>query len=377
MHDINNLVLCSAFDTIDHGVLLACMQDRLGISSTALHWFKSYLHDRSQIITINGERSNVYKLQHGVPQGSVLGPLLFCIYLLPLGDLLRSLGISYHLYADDLQLYVFTPPNDISNAISHLEHCIKEIKNWFDSNMLKLNSDKTEFIVLGSSQSLAKLSIPSLQVDDTWISHSRRVRNLGVLFDSGLQLDCHVSSLSKSINYHLRNIGMIRQYLTKEAAERAVHALISSRLDYCNSLLFGLPSFQLDRLQRLQNNAARIISRTKKRNHISPVLKTLHWLPVRQRIIYKILVLTFKCIHGLSPIYLQQLVHLKHQTRTLRSNSQLLLHQPLCNSLSLGDRSFSCAAPKLWNTLPSTLRSCCTLNNFKGQLKTHLFKLSY
>ena len=214
------LDLSAAFDTIL----------RLNITGNALDWFRSYLQLRSQKIKVGSEVSDQYPLQYGVPQGSVLGPLLFGIYVLPLGDLLRHFGMSFHQYADDTQLYISMRPveNEVQQSVSSITNCISQVKIWMTQNMLKLNSDKTEFLILGSQYCLSKASVPSLLIEDSEVQPCDTIRNLGVIFNSTMSLVNHVSSICKSVNFHLRNIGMIRKYLTPDAAQRAVHAVITS-----------------------------------------------------------------------------------------------------------------------------------------------------
>ena len=154
-------------------------------------------------------------------------------------------------------------------------------------------------------------------------------------------------------------------------------AFISSRLDNANSLLYGLPDYQIKRLQRIQNTAARILTRTAKHDHITPVLKELHWLPVEKRIMYKIILLTYRCLHNLAPPYLSCLLELHESERNLRSTQKFLLKAPKSNKKSFGDRAFTNAAPRLWNSLPLQIRQCKTLSSFKTNLKTHLFSKSY
>ena len=158
-----------------------------------------------------------------------------------------------------------------------------------------------------------------------------------------------------------------------KTTEKLVHAFILSHLDNNNSLLFGIQESLLDKLQHIQNSAARLITRKGKFEHITPILSDLHWLPIRSRIKYKLLVLTFKCIYGIAPAYLQELVQIHKPKRNLRSGSRNLLTQIIVKTKSYGDRAFQKAAPAQWNSLPPTLRNITQLDRFKIELKTHLF----
>ena len=175
--------------------------------------------------------------------------------------------------------------------------------------------------------------------------------------------------------YYLYNIRRIRKYLSRLSTETLIHAFVSSRIDYCNSLLYGLPVYQLNKLQRVQNAAARLIFLESKYCHVRPLLYNLHWLPVKFRIDFKILLLTYKAINGLAPFYLQELISLKEACKyKLRSNCDGLLLNPLKfkTLTTLGDRSFTAAAPQLWNSLPYSIRSSPSVASFKKTLKTFI-----
>ena len=368
------LDLSAAFDTIDHNILLQRLEHQIGIKGTALSWFRSYLSDRSQFVHVNDESSINTTVSHGVPQGSVLGPILFTLYMLPLGNIIRNHSINFHCYADDTQLYLSIKPDE-SNQLSKLQTCLKDIKSWMSCNFLMLNSEKTKIIVLGPKNLRDSMSTATL--DGITLASSTTVRNLGVIFDQDLSFNSHIKQTSRTAFFHLRNITKIRRILSKTDAEKLIHAFVTSRLDYCNSLLSGCPNKSIKTLQLIQNAAARVLTGTRKRDHISPVLASLHWLPVKFRIEFKILLLTYKALHGQAPSYLKELIVPYYPTRTLRSLNAGLLVVPIVSKSRTGARAFSYQAPLQWNQLPVVVREADTLSTFKSRLKTFLFDKAY
>ena len=371
------LDLSAAFDTVDHERLLQVLSDRIGLSGTALKWLKSYLSERIQAVRIDGIESEIWKILFGVPQGSVLGPILFIIYTSPLGDILRRHGVSFHCYADDTQIYLSFNVDNSDSAIKTMENCIQDVRHWMATNFLRLNDDKTEFIILGTPHMLNKLPPLHLTVGSDTISPSTSARNIGALFDNNLSMTCHISHLCRGAWHQLRQIGTIRQFLNSSSTATLMHSFVSSRLDNYNSLLYGAPKHHLMRIQRVQNAAARVVTKSKKYDHVTPLLRELHWLPIEQRITYKILLMTFKALHDKAPKYIQDLISVSVKERDLRSNNQLLLEVPKCRLSTYGCRSFSYSAPMLWNRLPEKCRKASTLTGFKSLLKTHLFKVAF
>ena len=303
------------------------------------------------------------------------------MYTRPVGSICRDHGLNHHFYADDSQLYLsFEPMDTVSQAdtLRRVESCLKDIVSWMNGNMLKLNTDKTEVIVFSSQRNASLIDNVSVTVGDSTITPSSCVRNLGVSLDSRLDMEQHVNSISRSCYAQLRQIGHIRKYLTTDATKSLVSSRVTSRLDYCNALLVGVPNTILSRLQNVQNTAARLISRSSRYSHITPILKELHWLPVKYRTQYKILTHTFKALHDESPVYIKRLLQVYKPKRNLRSQAQpVTLVVPKCRTATYGNRSFITIAPKLWNTLPASVRDCNTLSSFKRSLKTYLFVQMY
>ena len=367
----------AAFDTIDHQILLDRLESRFGICDTALSWFRSYLTSRIQYVKINGKASVSTPLLQGVPQGSVLGPLLFSLYVSPLEDIFAAHGIDAMIYADDTQLYIILKKHDSDTAIQRLEHCLHDIQAWCLQNKLVLNDGKTEAIYVHSAYAKSCPAPPNVYFGDSLIRIKTEARDLGAIVDENLSLKSHVNSICKTAYIALRNIGMIRKYLDQSTAERLVHAFVTTRLDHCNSLLYGLPQREIEKLQHVQNTAARIVTRSNKRKHITPILKELHWLPIQSRIKFKLGLITFKAVNNLAPSYIRDLLKIHKPSRCLRSASKNLLEEPRTITKTYGDRTFRKAGSVVWNSLPDELRLETSINIFKNKLKTFLFNQVY
>ncbi len=242
-----------------------------------------------------------------------------------------------------------------------------------------IKEDQTGFIKgcnASDNNSTQNLLDYNLQLDGCPVTSST-VKNLGVILDSNLSFEKHISNVTKTAFFHLRNIAKLWNMLPVSDAEKLVHAFMTSRLDYCNALLGGCPASSINKLQVVQNAAARVLTRSRKYDHITPILQSLHWLPIKFRIIYKILLLAYKALNGLAPAYLTNLLSRYNPSRSLRSQNSGLLVVPRIAKSTKGGRAFSYLAPKLWNSLPDNVRGSDTLSPFKSRLKTHLFSQAF
>ena len=205
-------------------------------------WFESYLRERTQAVSIRDSTAPSVELQRGVPQGSVLGPILFTIYTLALGDIVRRHDLNGHSYADDMQMCVsFDIKDNPSHQVNRMEACINDINTWMAGNHLKLNDNKTEVITFRAPNVEMNLPIDVIQIGDYRIPPVQCVRDLGVVFDHHMTMHKNITKTCASCYFHLRNISSIRDSLTDDATIQLVHAFVSSRIDYCNSLLYGIP----------------------------------------------------------------------------------------------------------------------------------------
>lgn len=281
--------------------------------------------------------------------------------------------MSFHLYADDSQIYVPLKRQD-GFCATELLKCIDEIKIWMSENFLHFNGKKTEVLVVGPSNvcDAGSVNLGSLS---QFIKPT--VCNLGVKMDQDLKLDKQISAVVKASFFHLRQLAKIKSSLSRHHFEILIHAFVTTRLDYCNALYSGISQSSLARLQLVQNAAARLLTGSRKYDHVSPLLSSLHWLPVRYRIDFKILLFVFKCLNGLAPRYLSDLLVTYSPSRSLRSTDQHLLVVPKTKRKLRGDRAFSVLGPRLWNELPLYIRQAESLLVFKSRLKTHMFSLAF
>ena len=372
---LTTIDLSAAFDTVNHQKLAMRLGHDFGLSGAVRKWVESYLENRQQFVKYGQASGAVKPIIAGVPQGSVLGPLLFAAYVSPIGRIIEHFGVGQHHYADDTTLYIRL---DSANVLpSALTDCVDAISAWFLVNDMQVNPDKSEIMVLGSRAKLKTLRLPSTaSIGGTVLNWSDTVKIIGVTLDSTLSFDQHVSEICQTSSYHIRALRHIRPYLNASQAAQLGCSIVSSRLDYCNSILSGTSAHNIGRLQRVQNNLARVICSTPSRASAQPLLQRLHWLPIQQRIMYKIAVLTHKTINHGQPSYLEELTQIYKPARSLRSSNGLSLVSPFVKTAG-GEKAFSAAAPHVWNNLSLRTRTSTSLTSFKKNLKTELFTAAF
>ena len=371
------LDLSAAFDTLEHQTVLERLKLSYGISGASLEWIKSYLIGRTQIVRFDEVCSPPSKCLYGVPQGSVLGPILFSLFVSPISHVISSFGVSFHQFADDTQLYIHMDRKSKTDSFDLLDKCSKTVLDWFTHNGLSLNPAKTEILIMGTRQCVETIRPDSkVKVAGCEIEPSESIRSLGVTLDNTLSFDRHVGAVCKSASFHIRALRHIRPTLTTDMAKNIGSAIVGSRLDFCNSLLHGISTKNIKRLQRVQNMLARVVTGKGKYEHITPILRELHWLPIVQRIDFKIATIVFKTTKSSQPEYLADMLRGYKAARDLRSARMDLLTVPRTKTV-LSSRRFSVAAPALWNSIPVSIRASATINSFKKNLKTYMFKSAF
>jgi hypothetical protein len=349
------------------------------LRGSVLGWFRSYLSGRSQSVSYNGQQSGVVMIRFGVPQGSVLGPNLFVLYAAEVIAIARKHGFLAHAYADDLQLYDHGNPSDCALLVTRLSACVEEVKEWMASSRLRLNASKTEMIWLGATRYVRLCPVGPQLIGGAEITPSVQVRDLGVMVDSYLSLKAHVHHVTSVGYFHIRQMRLLRRSLTFDAAHALVRAMVLSRLDYCNGVLANAPLGLLSSLQSVMRSAARLVLRLPPWASVTQLIRDrLHWLPVQQRITFKLCTMAYKCTHGLAPVYLSHLcpsVGSVPARAGLRSAASGRLLIPNTRMSTVGRRGFYYACPAAWNTLPPALTvNSLSLTTFRKQLKTFLFR---
>ena len=368
------LDLSAAFDCIDHGTLIDRLRHTYGITGLVLDWFRSYLNSRLSFVKWKSCSSDCVTVDTGIAQGSSFGSLLFSLYIAPLAQLIQSLGVRYHQYADDTQLYIAISKDNAAVKLEILERCIASVHEWLLHNGLALNPSKSDAIQFEAGRGRKPAAnVPTINVSGVAVQTAGTVKSLGVTLDRQLSFDQHVDNVCKACYFHIRALRHVRDSLPDDVAKTVAVSIVASRLDYCNALYFGMSSANFDKLQKVQNTLARIVMKQKKFDHITPSLIHLHWLPIRQRVTFKIATITHKLLHTHRPAYLCDLVSDYLPVRQLRSSDQRLLTVSRTRTV-LASRAFKHSAVEIWNNLPDDIRKCDSLYSFRSQLKTLFFR---
>ena len=380
------LDLSAAFDTIDHKILIQKLSKDFGISGNALAWFTDYLANRSFCVKVNQGFSDFLCLLFGVPQGSLLGPILFILYIKHLQRIAARYGLNIQLYADDSQLYIaFHPmkPEETEELKAKINDCLADIRNWMVENYMKLNESKTELLVIGKPLVLRDLDmdisvkfgevevLPTECKGDNW-------KSLGVKLDQCLSMERQLNSVKQKCMWTLSNLQKIGRYFDRETKLMLVKQLVISKLDYCNALYVCLPMKYLKKLKSVLNFGIRFIYNIKDMDEdLQTYYKRAHILPIEQRIQFKICLLSYKVVYGIAPQYLSELLEVDSQSAfsktRLKSDDNLRLKTTRPSKTRVGDRRFTNCAPDIWNSLPLEVRGLQNIETFKRHLKTHFF----
>ncbi|CAB3993932.1 Hypothetical predicted protein [Paramuricea clavata] len=363
------LDLSKAFDSINHQRLLHKLSN-VGASKSTVNWFRSYLTDRFQSTRINSTLSDPLPITYGVPQGAILSPLLFCIYL---NDLpCASYNGDLESYVDDTKTLLSFPLTEADTGIKNLEEDLHKIASWCRENNLLVNPDKTKFMIIGTRQLMNELDVNiSISFMGKILEPVDFAKDLGLLMDSHLSYDKHISNLVSSCLYKLCQINRVKNNFDKGTLTMIITSLVISKLLYCSTVWSNTTCTNIKKLQSIQNFACKIITGSKKYDHVSPLLQNLEWLTVDKLLYFRDAVMTFKCMNNLAPKYLCDMFEKRsciHNRSTRNCNS---IQIPLFKTAA-GQRSFAFRGASIWNNLDTELKKCTSLKTFKSQLKEHL-----
>ena len=361
------LDLSKAFDSINHQTLLIQLKG-FDVSPGALSWFESYLTDRQQCVRINNSRSNFLTIQHGVPQGSILGPLLFNLYINDLPSMCNTCSIES--YVDDSKLYLSFPGKDVDSSLRVLKEDLLRVASWCCTNGLLINPKKTKFCVFGSEKMLARTTIPSLTFLGEELQAEDHVKDLGIILDKGLTFTQHIDSLVSDLMGKLLMISRISHLFDKASLFTIINSLVFSKMFYCSTVWAGTTKSNISKLQLVLNFAARLLSGKRKYDHISPTLKSLNLLPVSQLLTLRDSIMMFKIMNKQAPNYLLQLFNTRSSIHNYNTRNKDNLNIPKCRTTITQQNSFEHRGTKVWNSIPQEIKnSSKTVYSFKRSLK--------
>jgi len=362
------LDLKKAFDTVNHEILLSKLK-AYGIGEIELSWFKSYLKNRNQAVKINSTLSDFQNVNIGIPQGSILGPLLFIIYV---NCLPNCVDCKTVMYADDTTLMCKgKTKQDIQNK---LESCLFNIAKWFKANELTLNVDKTKLMICGTKCQLEKFNDVNVFYNNNVIERVSEFKYLGVKFDCCMTWSNHVDYLCSSIAKRIGIIKRVKHFMPRHTLTMLSNALVIPLFDYGSTVWSNFSQESQLKLQVLHNNLARTILSADIRTHVDDMMAALEWIKLKDRWENHLLILVFKCLKNLSPAYLSSqfnFIHDYHNYAT-RNHSSNTLVVPKFKSNS-GKRTFHVRSAYIWNNLPTTIRTevnVLSLGQFKAKACT-------
>ena len=365
------LDLSKAFDSVSHEILFDKLR-KLGIDPT---WFKNYLKNRQQSVKLDSATtSSPSSIAFGVPQGSILGPLLFLVFVNDIDCKLPKNQAKMAMYADDVQILLSQKPSDLKELKKVAETAVSNLKSWYDKNGLKLNSEKTKCILFGSNSKRKAVPVNfSIRIGKSDIFVEDKIMSLGVWFDPDLSFKHHVTTLCSKLNGTLLFLNSAKKELDFKSRLLIVHALVFSHINYCLSIWGKCTKTQMEKVQRCINFAARITcdGNHRKRDHVSPLLEKLQWLNINNRLALQESTRIHKELTGKhSPGSIRHIFSRgEKNNRFTRNNDTLHIEQ---RKTGTACRAFSITGPKSWNNLPTNLKNLKSNMSFRERLSKHL-----
>jgi hypothetical protein len=351
-----------AFETLDRSILIDCLQS-FGVRATERRWFESYLNGRTQRVRFNGHVSDSVRVDIGVPQGSVLAPLLFLLYV---NDIQCVLGhCRVKLFADDTLIYCIG--KELPEVMRKVSEDLDNFYKWLNFKRLKANADKTKFMILKNRNKLADTQGVQLSLGDRLIERVFEFKYLGVVIDHNMTFKSNGLYVCGKIGKKVSFLGRVAKKVPKFCREIIYNSIVAPYFNYCSSVLFLSDNEVLDCFQRLQNRAMRVVLGRDRYASVTAMLAELEWLSVRQRLTFNTLVLLFKVKNGLAPQYLGQHVNYVGSVtgRTLRNNGDFRI---AFRRSASGQNSIFCKGLRIYNSLSVELKNETSLSVFKRKI---------
>ena len=364
------LDLSKAFDSVHHQILL----DKCNELNIDSFWFDNYLKNRVQSVRIGSVVSSPLEVSFGVPQGSILGPLLFLIYINDLPQFIRDCLLV--LYADDTQIILAGDIDHIDELIKRAENILVTAKNYFNKNGLLLNESKTQYIFFGTRQYVSRIPVNSnIKFNDIILTPSQKVKNLGVYMDCSLTFNVHIDELQKKVTGTLLYLNRVCDRFEFDCRVMVIQSLVLSVLNYCLRVWGSTNKTQMGRVKKLQNFAAKVaVGGAKKYDHVTPIFEKLNWLPMELKYFYSICLLVFKIRNKLLPEWVFSMPTVRQARGEIvntRNQDSLFIPRTFTDN---GARGLSVTGPVSWNRLPDGIRNSQNIHSFKNDLTNYLLR---
>ena len=352
-----SLDLTAAFDTIQHTKLLKCLKE-IGISGTVLKTFISYLDGRTTLVSLNGQFSNKVNFNTGIPQGGVLSPILYSLYTSDICNILKKHGFSYHIYADDLQIYLEIDHINETYIKNKIQLLMIDIEKYMLNKSLKLNTEKTNIMVF-SGKSKPKVENLCLNICGNNIKILNELKILGCTMDNHIELKNHISKIVKKCNYMLHNIYKIRNFLDIESSKILINAMVLSHIDFQIELLYKIPNYELKKLDKILRKSVRLIFNLKKTDSLKTYFQKLDWLPIKERIELRRNKIIHVALISNKPRYIKEMFE-KNTSEITRQRNKLQIKRP---KSEFQNRALSISGPTTYNKVPENIWSAKSLFN--------------
>ena len=363
--------LRKAFDTVDIHILLDKLP-QFGVTGKEHSWFKSYLTSRFQSVAFGGQISEPMPVSIGVPQGSILGPLLFLLYLNDLPSVPDHCNVG--MYADDTEIDAACCPAEVETLEQQLNNDLCKLNDYLNANRLNTNIPKCQFMKIGTHQVLNKCEDIKITIKDQQLDSKTSFKYLGMIIDQNLNWDAHIDYIVPKISTKIGIIRSLRRTLPVDTLKLLFNAIVLPHFDYVDIIYDSTTKTNKERLQKLQTRAARIISGSGPRTHRAVMFKSLGWLSLQQRRNVHKCVMIYKCRNNLAPDYLRDLFFTNDDTHSYNTRNAADFRLPKTRT-EFYRRSFLVSSQLLWNNLPNNLKQHHTLNSFKNATFKHFYSL--